>query len=377
MKLGLKVLHLIDSGGLYGAERMLLSLVKEQITMGLEPTILSAGELGIPDKPFEVEAKRLGLSLKIWRMKPGFNLKEARKIVHWARHNSIELFHSHGYKFNILLGLLGNGRNVPMISTLHGYVHAPKFSKLWLYELVDRLAIRRMDAVVLVGDAMKRELPNSLISSPKTHTIRNGVCIEDIQAKAKERPPEHIAEFIARHEPIILGVGRLSREKGFSYLVKAFESIRAKRPQAGLLIVGEGSRRAILESAVSRSALTESVLIPGFCCNIPALMSKASILVIPSLTEGLPITLLEAMAIRLPIISSAVGEIPFVLAEGTCGYLVYDVTANNLSLVIDGAINDQEKTLEQRDRAFSRLSSVFSAQAMAEQYQTIYQRVLQ
>lgn len=372
----MKVLHLIDSGGLYGAERMLLSLVKEQIAMGLKPIILSAGELEIPEKPLETEAKRLGLPLKLWRMKPGFNLKEARKIVQWAKDNEIELFHSHGYKFNILLGLPGNGRDLPMIATLHGYVHAPKFSKLWLYELVDRFAIRRMDAVVLVGDAMKRELPDSLVNSPKTHTIRNGVCIEDIQAKSKESPPEPISEFISRHDPVILGVGRLSPEKGFNYLLDAFQGISERWPKAGLLIVGEGVERESLEEAVQDKELSECVLMPGYCDNIPALMSKASLLVIPSLTEGLPITLLEAMAVQLPVVSSAVGEIPLVLDDGMCGCLVNDMTSEELTLAIKDTMRKRKETLGRVQIASSRLISSFSSGTMAKGYQSIYRKIL-
>ena len=77
----MRVLHLIDSGGLYGAEKMLLTLVSEQMAAGLLPTVLSAGETGIQNKPIEVEARRLGIPVIPWRMNPGFNLKAARDIL--------------------------------------------------------------------------------------------------------------------------------------------------------------------------------------------------------------------------------------------------------------------------------------------------------
>ena len=91
--MGLKVLHLIDSGGLYGAEKMLLTLVAEQVKMGLSPMILSAGEMGITEKALEIEAKRLGLPLCIWRMKPGFNFKESLKILRWAKTHKFQVLH--------------------------------------------------------------------------------------------------------------------------------------------------------------------------------------------------------------------------------------------------------------------------------------------
>ena len=96
--MGLKILHLIDSGGLYGAEKMLLSLVKEQVQQGLQPMILSAGELEIDEKPLEAEARRKGLPVTPWRMKPGLNLKESWKILVWAREHGYKLLHSQDRK---------------------------------------------------------------------------------------------------------------------------------------------------------------------------------------------------------------------------------------------------------------------------------------
>jgi hypothetical protein len=103
--MGLKVLHLIDSGGLYGAEKMLLSLVQEQLKQGLDPMILSAGEPGTDEKPIEAEARNKGLPVTAWRMAPGLNLKESWKILKWAQDNKYQLLHSHGFKFNVLLGM--------------------------------------------------------------------------------------------------------------------------------------------------------------------------------------------------------------------------------------------------------------------------------
>lgn len=181
----MKVLHLIDSGGLYGAERMLLTLVSEQIKQGLDPVILSAGEHGIHRKPLEVEAEKLGLPLIVWRMRPGLNRSETRKICRWAENWGADLIHSHGYKFNILMALFGRfRRKVRTLSTLHGYVHAPRFSKMWVYELLDRMAINRMDKVVIVGDAMKREFSGRLIRPRGLTTIRNGLPVEDTLKKS-------------------------------------------------------------------------------------------------------------------------------------------------------------------------------------------------
>ena len=372
----MKVLHLIDSGGLYGAERMLLTLVAEQIKQGLEPMILSAGEQGIHQKPLEIEAEKLGLPLVVWRMTPGLNYSETRKICEWAEHWGVELVHSHGYKFNILMSLFGRfSRKVPVVSTLHGYVHAPRFSRMWVYELLDRLAISRLDGVVMVGAAMKKELSTGLIRPRRLTTIRNGLAVDDTQRKVSEPLPEALEEFFSTHEPVILGVGRLSKEKGFSHLIDSFREIKQSAPKAGLLIVGDGMLRKDLEDQVARLGLGSDVCLPGYCDNVLALMARSSVLVISSSTEGLPITLLEAMAVRLPVVSTDVGEISFVLDEGDSGVLVKD-PASELVDAIELVLNETEATHRKTEHAFHKVSGELSARSMAEQYLRVYNGVV-
>lgn len=372
----MKVLHLIDSGGLYGAERMLLALVAEQVKQGLEPMILSAGEHEIPRKPLEIEAERLGLPLMLWRMNPGLNHSETRKICEWAESWGVELVHSHGYKFNILMSLFGSfSRKVHILCTLHGYVHAPRFSKMWVYELLDRLAISRLDGVVMVGEAMKKELSTGLMRPRRLTTIRNGLALEDTLRKAVEPLPGALSEFFSTHEPVILGVGRLSKEKGFCHLIDSFREIRQSAPRAGLLIVGDGMLRKDLEEQVAGLGLDGDVCLPGYCDNVPALMARSSALVISSSTEGLPITLLEAMAVRLPVVSTDVGEIPFVLDEGDSGVLIKD-PASELVDALEITLNETEVTHRKTERAFQKVSGELSAREMADQYMRVYNGVV-
>lgn len=367
------MLHLIDSGGLYGAERMLLALVSEQIKLGLEPVILSAGDHETHRKALEIEAEKLGLPLVVWRMKPGLNFSETRKICEWAENWGVELVHSHGYKFNILMAMFGRfRRKVPVVSTLHGYVHAPRFSKMWVYEFLDRLAISRLDGVVMVGAAMKAQLSDGLIRLRRHTIIRNGLVLEDTLRRATEPLPPTLVEFFRAHEQVILGVGRLAKEKGFDHLIESFCGIKRSVPNAGLLIVGEGMLRKELEEQIVKLGLCSDVCLPGYCDNVPALMVRSSALVISSSTEGLPITLLEAMAVRLPIISTKVGEIPFVLDEGDSGFLIDD-PASDLVSAFEILQKETSATHYRTSRAVQKISCELSARSMAEKYGSFYE----
>ena len=374
--MGMKVLHLIDSGGLYGAEKMLLSLVQEQVSQGLEPMILSAGEPGIDVKPIETEAKRKGLPLTPWRMSPGLNLKESWKILKWAQKNNYDLLHSHGFKFNVLLGMYPESlRHIPMVVTLHGYVHAPRYSKMWLYESLDRFAIRRMRGVVLVGEAMKKELPGKL-SSGHTVVIPNGLDISELQTLSTSSLDEPFKSFFDNHDHVILGIGRLSREKGFDRLLSAFSGFRKEFPKSGLVILGEGKLRQKFEALIEELGIKDDVLMPGYCSKVPVLLRHASPLVMPSLTEGLPITLLEAMSLKTPVVASAVGEIPKVLGDGQGGGLLRDIEPETITRALAEAVTDAELSRDKGNWGYEVVRKRYSSEAMADKYLGFYSRVL-
>ncbi|WP_323750778.1 glycosyltransferase [Marinobacter sp.] len=379
--MSIRVLHLIDSGGLYGAEKMLLTLVAEQIKQGLAPMILSAGEPGHPEKPIEAEAKRLGLPVTPWRMKPGFNRTEARKIIRWAKSDGFQLLHSHGYKFNVLMGLWPESiRSLPLITTLHGYIKAPRFTKSWLYESVDRLALNQMRAVVLVSDAMKQQIPKAVAESGKVAVIPNGLDIEAVRIKAQKPIDGVFTEFFGKHSPVVLGVGRLSPEKGFESLIRVFSRLRESYPNAGLIIIGEGAMRTTLERQAKELNLSSSLLLPGYYNEVPALMALADIICMPSRTEGLPITLLEAMAVGVPILATDVGEIGRVLGkvQGSAqgGAILPPEDDAALFEGLNTVMSNPEAMDEAKAWSRERVQADYSSDAMTRRYSSVYQQAL-
>ncbi|MBN7768873.1 glycosyltransferase [Marinobacter daepoensis] len=373
----MKVLHLIDSGGLYGAEKMLLALARQQQRQGLSPTILSAGEPGMGDKPLEAEALRMGVSVKPWRMRPGFNLKGAREVLQWAQDNQFDLLHSHGYKFNVLMGLWPRAlRRLPLITTLHGYVKAPRYTKSWLYELLDRRILPRMQQVVVVSDTMKGLIPQSLVASNSVSVIANGLATEVVLENSHAPVDQALNAFFSRHQKVVLGVGRLSREKGFDRLIHGFARIAQTDPSTGLLIVGEGAHRTVLEQLVSELNLEDKVFLPGYVANVSAVMAKASVLCLASHTEGLPITLLEGMNLGVPVVVSAVGDMPAVLGEGCGGTVLEDLSAKPLSEALSEAMAQGRKVKESTSWARERVQNSYSDTAMAENYLRVYRKVL-
>ncbi|MCP1677159.1 glycosyltransferase involved in cell wall biosynthesis [Natronocella acetinitrilica] len=308
----MKVLHLIDSGGLYGAEHMLLTLAQEQVKQGLKPTILSAGEPSETEKAIEIEARRIGLNVIVARMRPGLNVGEAKRILSWARSEGFDLLHSHGYKFNILLGVLPKRLRgtMPLATTLHGYVNAYFGSRMSLYEILDRQILRRLDGIVVVNERMRERLPKEVVRSSTCVHIPNGIASELPEVGVL---PSDIRDFTQRHRIVFTAIGRLSQEKGLDQLIRVAAVRRNELESIGFVIIGEGPSRLSLEELTEQLGLKENFHFPGYLPNAGQLLPHFHALVMPSHTEGLPITILEALRAGVPMIASAVGGIPAVL----------------------------------------------------------------
>src|SRR5690606_8221216 len=154
-------------------------------------------------------------------------------------------FHSHGYKFNVLIGGCPRYiRKLPLVVTLHGYVKAHIFSKMWLYQALDKMFIRRADSVVLVNEGMRRVFSvTSGIS--RLRVIDNGIDVPIAPYPDANDPV--VLRFIRNYRFIILAIGRLAPEKGFDILIRAVSPLLQVSQDVGVLIIGDGGERSRLE----------------------------------------------------------------------------------------------------------------------------------
>jgi len=362
----MKVAHLIDSAGLYGAEQVLLTLCKEQQRQGLNPVIVSCGLPGEKEKAIELAARAQAIELIAWRMSAGINLKAMKELLLLLKQQDVALLHSHGYKFNILLGLLSRKSvGVPRVSTVHGYVKARFPKKMWLYELLDRVVLKRFDAIVLVSQKM-REI-NAFRNQAKVHVIKNGIA-----AESASLPSElNVAPFK------LLAIGRLSPEKGFEYLIRALAEINQPTPLCELTIFGDGGLRNSLESLAVELGQDKQVIFSGFVADAQQYFYRYQMIVMPSLTEGIPVTLLEAMRNKTPILASAVGGIPDVLGVASpC--LLMPASVNDIVTKLHAWLAASPAYKQQVvEQNYTRFLQDFTAESMASQYLVLYKMLVQ
>ena len=365
-------MHVIDSAGIYGAETVLLNLASTQHARGERPVVLSIGGSGAPEKAIESECRKRGIECLALRMRDGLNFAGARQLADIAREQRADVLHSHGYKGNILLGLLPRrSRPAPVVTTLHGWTAKSSFSKLGLYRFIDQCMLSRLEGVVLVNDAMRR-LPALARLDPPAVTIANGVTPADPAAVLDPTLSAALAALRARCSMLFGVVGRLSPEKNVTALVDALRA--CADPRAGLVILGDGPERAAIEAAITRLGLADRTLLGGYVASGRDYLPSLDALVIPSLTEGLPMVLLEAMAASLPVIATRVGEIPHVV--GDLGLLVPAGDVAALAGALSTVARDLPTFRELGARAARRVADEYSAAAMARRYDDLYRTVL-
>lgn len=368
----LKILHIIDSAGYYGAEVMLTELCLAQRTNGIDAQVLSIGSPGHYEKPLETHLKERGIPVHTWRTGRSPNFLGAIGWGRWAAGNGFDVLHSHGYKGNILFGFLGPGlRRLPLVSTLHGWTTQSGFNRLRIYEWLDALVLRYVSTVVLVNPLMESRPEIAAIRRAKVKVVVNGLGVS-----ASNSDPDIIEKlFEFKGKGRLLGaVGRLSKEKGFDILLHSLRELLDQGVASRLVILGEGSERPALERLIDKLDLQHDVWMPGYVENASAYASHFDLLVNSSLTEGLPITLLEAMRVACPIVATALPTVCYLTNNGALAELAEPGSSVSLAEALLKALENQTELKNKSFKAQQCFLSNYTAEAMERNYRQIYEQ---
>jgi glycosyltransferase involved in cell wall biosynthesis len=365
---------------LYGAEQVLLTLMSGLLVRGHEPIFGSLRTPGEPARPIELEARRRGV--QVWPIEFGrqFAGRAMRELAGRAATESVAVIHSHGYKANILNGAcLARHRSFATMTTLHGWTGMNWRQRVWWYQCLEREILPRFDAIAVV----RRGMLNGRLARPavagKTHLIQNGIpLVSDLVATSTpdEDRMRELREF-CNQGPTIGFVGRLSAEKGVEILLRAFAPLRREYEGLQLAIVGDGPLRDRLTELSAQLGIAHCVRFAGFVPCAAAVLPCFKALAMPSLQEGLPIILLEAMRARVPIVASAVGGIPEALEDGMAGKLVAPRQAPLLAAAIKSLLDDPAAADTLKQHAYRRFHANYTEGSMVSSYVSVYEQLKQ
>jgi glycosyltransferase involved in cell wall biosynthesis len=309
-----------------------------------------------------------GISVHCLGLKSKYDPLGVPRLVRLVRSRTPDLVHAHLFPAGYFAALASFCcPRVPWIYTEHSSWNRRR--AYWPLRLLESALYHRFDRVIAVSNKVEVSLTTWLPGvRSKTECIPNGVPLS-LDARAWPLGTDSVPE-----RPTILYVGRLSSIKGVDLLLQAFSQLRAECCE--LKIAGEGDLRPSLEAQTAELGLQNTVEFVGLHTDVQSLMSDAYCLVLPSRWEGLPMVLLEAMAVGLPVIATAVGGIPEVINHGSNGLLVPPEDPKSLAQALMAVLEDPQMARRIGQRARERIVETYSIEAMAQRTLGLYSRVL-
>ncbi len=362
----MKILHLISSSGMYGAEAVILNLLRTMQDGS------DRGMLGVflnsqyPNTQLYDAAKAAGIESHTIACKGRLDRSVLERIRSLVRQVGADVVHTHGYKADVYAYLALRKWGLALISTCHTWHDTDTSDRI--YGVIDRCVLQNYDGVVAVSEEVKIRLLKAGVAKEKVRRIHNGIDLRPFDRSSAERN--------TADRPLLVGLAcRLSPEKGVNLFLQMVGGVLAELPNTRFVIAGDGPDRQMLEGLIKKMGIRASVDLLGRCDDMPGFFASLDLLVSSSRTEGLPIVLLEAMAARLPIVATAVGAVPSVVRDGLTGILVpaNDVTA--LTRAVVRMLRDEVLRRQFGDAARIWIAQGFSAERMTAEYLQLYHEV--
>lgn len=342
-----------------GLERLLVEMSKRIDRDRLDFDFVSLADIGGPAD----ELRDLGFNVSGLGY-DGLRGKRAifRTLTEHFRANGYDVVHTHNTYPQFYAAPSAWRAGVPVvINTQHGRGCGPNARARWQF----RIANRFTDCVVGVSeDATRLCQGQDRASAKKMRCVWNGV---DLNRFAFRGPCDDLHA---------VSVARLSREKDFGTLIRAVSLVRDRQPHFRVTIVGDGAERAKLELLAAELDVLDRIRFAGERSDIPKILATAGFFVSSSRTEGISLTLLEAMGVGLPILTTAVGGNPEIVDDGRTGRLVPSEDPAALADAIDGMCRDREMWPAMGELGRDRVERHFSLRNMIDQYAAIYDEYL-
>lgn len=360
------VVQYTDSEGFGGAERVLLHLLAGLARDRWRTLLLYHSSPGI--EPLVAEARELGVDVRAVLPMPRGTVGLARipGMVTFLRRLRPAIFHAQltwplACTYGLVAATLARVRGT--VATVHSFVELPYDRSARIQQ---RLIARQLGAYVAVSQHVAGRLQSVFGFSPgRVHVVRNGV---PVPAASTPDPTLKMRLGVHSDQPVVLTSARLDAHKGIDHLIDAAAHV----PRAHFVVAGDGPCRARFEELVSQRGLDGRFKFLGQRNDVQALLAIADVFVLPSLFEGLPLSVLEAMALARPTIATAVGGTVEVVQHAENGLLVPARDPLALSAAINRLLNEPQLAARLGSAARERVQRDFSVERMVRQIQDIY-----
>ncbi len=366
------ICHVIHAMGVGGAEVLVSQMAR---LMGQQYRCVVAvldevGELGqrLRDDGFPVE--HLG-------RRPGIDRRCAERLRAFADREGASLLHAHQCTpfFQAMLSRGLTGRR-PVVFTEHGR-HFPDLPSR-KRAIVNRLLLRKCDRLIACGESVRQALiKNEGLPESRVELIYNGVDIRSLSMSSADARSRIRREFgYAEDDFVVIQIARLHELKDHQTALRTIDRVRKVVPTARLLLAGDGDQRSSIEEAISTRGLTSHVQLAGTRRDIADLLAASDAFLLTSISEGIPLTVIEAMAAGLPVVATSVGGLPEMIRDGISGCLASasdDLTLSDHLIRLAGQPSQRQ---QMGQVAIADAHARFSLDAMLKSYARVYREVL-
>jgi glycosyltransferase involved in cell wall biosynthesis len=362
----LRIAMMLESDGPGGAEMMVFRLSEELRDRG--HTVVPVGPANGCGWLAEV-FRNAGYSPEVFQMRRPVDPTCVRSLMDVYRKHRVNAVHSHEFTMAVYGAASSRLMGLPQVITMHGGFSACKTRRR---RIALRWAMRRADHTVMVSRATRHQFATDLgLNEGRLTVVPNGVPARIGHADGVRQ------EFgVKAGECVLLAVGTLEKHKGHQVLLEALARLNGRGLNAPwkLIIAGGrgGDQHQSLEDYVEDEGLSEHVHVVTNRSDVPDLLALADIFVMPSLFEGLPMALLEAMSAGKAIVASATSGIPEAIANGKEGILVPPGDPASLADALNGLLTEPTRRAEIGRAAAARATRDFTVQVMADRYETLY-----
>ncbi len=356
--------------GLGGGEVLVVNLVRGCKAAGWQTSVLCP-----PETALAAQATDAGAAVKTMSMRPG----SVRSIVGEVRRQAMNLdvVVGTGYFTNVLARLAATAMRVRVVNLVQvdptaSLADGGSHGGLLVRNAADATTRGRTDAYIAVSEAIGRALVSSGVVPARVHVVHNGVDAERILAAAREPQP---AALPAGDGPLVGCVARLERVKGVADFVDAAEHVAREIPSARFVVAGSGGEAASL-AARQAPSLVDRLEFLGHVDPVEPLVAMLDVLVLPSHSEALGLVLLEAGALGVPVVATAVGGIPEVVEDGVSGILVPPASPSELADAVMRLLREPAIARAMGEAGRARVEREFTLERTIAGHLAVYEGLL-
>jgi glycosyltransferase involved in cell wall biosynthesis len=356
----LKILHIDPERNWGGGEAEVFALLSYLAEWGHRNDLLTH-----PDGRLFDQSRALNIRTIPLVVRNDLDLRPVPRLRRLIRDETYDIVHLHTKRAHALSLWLSHGSSRPkyVVTRRMDYPEAHTCYTRYLYN-------RKVDGVVAISRKISELLIEAGVKRERIRLIYTG--IDPLPFEAAARPRE------VQTERIVVGMAAVLEErKGHCFLLEAARRLKAQGYQIQYCLAGEGSIRKSLEETATRLGLKDEVHFLGFVSDMPAFLSKVDICILPSLLEGLGVSVLEAMAAGKAVIASRVGGLPELVIDSVTGLLVAPRDVEGLVNAISTLAGDKSLIRAMGDKGRERLKEKFTMEQTARQVEDYYYSLLE